>query len=168
MHPQRVAGKDFGTVASLGHFSAKMSKVSSLRSMASVTVPFSKNFCLQKLKRMTWTTFGFNRAGLFATQPTNLLRTIFENRKISRNSDVNWPPRSCDLTPLDCFLWGAVKDKCYANHLETIEALKHEIEVAIHGIEAQTIENVLKNWVDRMEYSNASRGSHLNDVVFGS
>ena len=40
-----------------------------------------------------------------------------------------------DVTPLDYFLWGAVKDKCYANHSETIEALKHEIEVAIHGIE---------------------------------
>ena len=49
----------------------------------------------------------------------DLLRTVFENRLISRNSDVNWPPRSCDLTPLDYFLWGAVKDKCYANHPET-------------------------------------------------
>ena len=54
------------------------------------------------------------------------------------------------MTPLDLFLWGAVQDKCYANHQETIEALKHEIEVAIHGIETQTIENVLKNWVGRM------------------
>ena len=75
----------------------------------------------------------------------DVLRTVFENRIISRNSDDNWPPRSCDLTPLDYFLWRAVKDKCYANHPETVEVLKHEIEVAIHGIEAQTIENVLKN-----------------------
>ena len=66
----------------------------------------------------------------------DLLRTVFENRIISRNSDVNWPPRSCDLTPFDYFLWGAVNHKCYANHPETIEAMKHEIEVAIHGIEA--------------------------------
>ena len=49
-----------------------------------------------------------------------------------------------------------------------IETLKHEIEVAIHGIEAQTIENVLKNWVDRMGYCKVNRGSHLNDVVFYS
>ena len=54
------------------------------------------------------------------------------------------------------FLWRAVKDKCYANHPEMIEALKYEIEVAIHGIEAQTIENVLKNWVERMGYCKAS------------
>ena len=31
----------------------------------------------------------------------DLLRTVFENRIISRKSDVNWPPRSCDLTPTD-------------------------------------------------------------------
>ena len=114
--------------------------------MASVTVLCSTNFCFQKLKRMTWTTFGFNRTGPLVTQPTyitiDILRTVFENRIISRNSDVNWPPRSSDLTPLDYFLWEAVKDKYYANHLETIEAMKHEIEVAIHRIEAQTIENV--------------------------
>ena len=66
----------------------------------------------------------------------DLLRIVSENRIISRNSVVNWPPRSCDLIPLDYFLWETVKDKCYANHPETIEALKHEIEVAIHRIEA--------------------------------
>ena len=47
-----------------------------------------------------------------------------------------------------------------------IEAMKHEIEVEIHRIEAQTIENVLESWVNRMGYCEASRGSHLNDVVF--
>ena len=49
-----------------------------------------------------------------------------------------------------------------------IEALKHEIEDAIHGIRAETIEHVLKNWFDRMGYCKASRGRHLNDVVFHS
>ena len=62
------------------------------------------------------------------------------------------------------FCEGAIEDKCYANHPETIEALKHEIEVAIHGIEAQTKENVFKNWVDRMGYCKARRGIHLDDV----
>ena len=67
------------------------------------------------------------------------------------------------------FCGGVVKDKSYANHPETIEVLKHEIEVAIHVIdEAQTIKNVLKNWVHRMGYSKVSRGSHLNNVVFHS
>lgn len=28
-----------------------------------------------------------------------------KNRLISRNSEVSWPPRSCDLIPLDYVLW---------------------------------------------------------------
>ena len=35
-------------------------------------------------------------------------------------ADVVWSPRSCDLTPLDYYLWDAVKDKCYADKPETI------------------------------------------------
>ena len=37
----------------------------------------------------------------------DILRTVFENRIMSRNSDVNSPPWNCDLTPLDYFLWGS-------------------------------------------------------------
>ena len=40
------------------------------------------------------------------------------------------------------FLSGTIKDKCYSNHPETMDALKYEIEVPIHAIGAQTIENV--------------------------
>ena len=47
----------------------------------------------------------------------DFLRTVFENRIMSRNFDVSWPPRSCDLTPLDYFLWGAVKNKLADSHL---------------------------------------------------
>ncbi|GFS63377.1 putative DD41D transposase [Trichonephila clavipes] len=39
----------------------------------------------------------------------NLLKDKFGDRIISRFGPVNWPPRSCDLTPLDNFLWGYVK-----------------------------------------------------------
>ena len=87
MHQQRVAGADFGTVTSLGHFSSKMSKEPPLRSMMSITVPCSTNFFSQKLKRMKWI-FGVNGTGPLAT---------------CRNSNVNWPSQSCDLTPLDYF-----------------------------------------------------------------
>jgi len=62
--------------------------------------------------------------------------------------------------------WGTVKDECYANQPETIQELKHEIKVTIDEIRAHTVENVLKNWVDRMGYCAASHGSHLNEIVF--
>ena len=34
----------------------------------------------------------------------DVLRPVFEDRIISRRADVVWPPRSCDLTPLDYYL----------------------------------------------------------------
>ena len=82
----------------------------------------------------------------------DVLRPVFENRIISRRADVVWPPRSRDLTPLDYYLWGAVKDKCYAEKLETIDALKDNIRKATGEIQLNTIDNVLKNWTDRVGY----------------
>ncbi|GFT31929.1 uncharacterized protein TNCV_3467971 [Trichonephila clavipes] len=35
----------------------------------------------------------------------DLLKDTFGDRLISRFGPVNWPPRPCDLTPLDYFLW---------------------------------------------------------------
>ena len=64
---------------------------------------------------------------------------------MSRRADVVWPPQSCDLTPLDYYLCGAAKDKCYADKPETINALKDNIREAIGEIQLYTIDNVLKN-----------------------
>lgn len=32
---------------------------------------------------------------------------------IGRDGPINWPPRSPDISPLDFFLWGYVKDIVY-------------------------------------------------------
>ncbi|GFT92195.1 transposase [Trichonephila clavipes] len=45
----------------------------------------------------------------------DLLKDIFGKRPISRFGPVNWPPRSCYLTPLDYFLWGYVKSLVYSD-----------------------------------------------------
>ena len=51
---------------------------------------------------------------------------------------------------------------------ETIDGLKDNIREAIGEIQLHTIDNVLKikNWTDRVGYCMASRGSHLNDIIF--
>ena len=72
------------------------------------------------------------------------------------------------MTPLDYYLWGAVKYKCYADKPETIHALKDNFREAIGEIQLHTIDNVFKNWTDRVGYRIASRGSHLNEIIFHS
>ena len=53
------------------------------------------------------------------------------------------------MIPLDYYLFGAIKDKCYAEKPETIDALKDNIPEAIGEIQPHTIDNKLKNWTDR-------------------
>ena len=66
-----------------------------------------------------------------------LLREKFPGRAISRNDDYYWPPRSCDLTPLDFFLWDDVEDKVYADAPHPIQELKEKIRAIIDEIEPQ-------------------------------
>ena len=86
----------------------------------------------------------------------DVLRPVFEDCIISRRVDVVWPPRSCDLIPLYHYLWDAVNDKCYVDKPETIDALKDNIREVIGEIQLHTIDNVLKNWIDRIGYCMAS------------
>ena len=107
----------------------------------------------------------------FATYHTaeatlNILLPVFEDRIISRRVDVVWPTRSCDLTPLDYYLWGAVKDKCYSDKPDTMDALKGNIHEVIDEIQLHAIDNVLKNWTDCVGYCMSNRGSHLNEIIF--
>ncbi|GFU58616.1 uncharacterized protein TNCV_1277981 [Trichonephila clavipes] len=61
----------------------------------------------------------------------DLLKDTFGDRLISRFGPVNWPPRSCDLTPLDYFLWGYVKSLVYADKTQTLDHLKTTFAVLL-------------------------------------
>ncbi|GFW99770.1 uncharacterized protein TNCV_3419991 [Trichonephila clavipes] len=61
----------------------------------------------------------------------DLLKDTFGDRLISRFGPVNWPPRSCDLTPLDYFLWGYVKSLVYADKPQTLTIWKTTFAVLL-------------------------------------
>ena len=65
------------------------------------------------------------------TATLDVLHPVFEDRIISCRADVVWPPRSCDLRPLHYYSWSTVKDKCYTDKPETIDALKFKPQVRI-------------------------------------
>ncbi|GFU06469.1 transposable element Tc3 transposase [Trichonephila clavipes] len=96
----------------------------------------------------------------------DLLKDTFGDRLISRFEPVNWPPRSCDLTPLDYFLWGYVKSLVYADKPQTLDHLKDNIRRVIADIRLQMLEKVIENWTSRLDYIRASRGSHMPEVIF--
>ncbi|GFY05785.1 DUF4817 domain-containing protein [Trichonephila clavipes] len=96
----------------------------------------------------------------------DLLKDTFGDRLISRFGPVNWPPRSCDLTPLDYFLWGYVKSLVYADKPQTLDHLEDNIHRVIADIRPQMLEKVIENWTSRLDYIRASRGSPMPEIIF--
>ncbi|GFV14618.1 putative LOC100569746 [Trichonephila clavipes] len=76
----------------------------------------------------------------------DLLKDTFGDRLISRFGPVNWPPRSCDSTPLDYFLWGYVKSLVYADKPQRLDHLIDIICRVIADIRPQMLEKVIENW----------------------
>ncbi|GFS68600.1 DUF4817 domain-containing protein [Trichonephila clavipes] len=93
----------------------------------------------------------------------DLLKDTFGDRLISRFGPVNWPPRSCDLTPLDYFLWGYVKSLVYADKPQTLDHLEDNIRRVIADIRPQMLEKVIENWTSRLDYI---RASHMPKIIF--
>ncbi|GFX41362.1 putative transposable element [Trichonephila clavipes] len=75
----------------------------------------------------------------------DLLKDTFGDRLISRFGPVKWPPRSCDLTPLDYFLWGYVKSLVYADKPQTLDHLEDNLRRVIADIRPQMLEKVNRN-----------------------
>ncbi|GFY10909.1 uncharacterized protein TNCV_1124311 [Trichonephila clavipes] len=96
----------------------------------------------------------------------DLLKDTFGDCLISRFGPVNWPPRSCDLTPLDYFLWGYVKSLVYADKPQTLDHLEDNIRRVIADIRPQMLEKVIENWTSRLDYIRASRGSPMPEIIF--
>ncbi|GFU56533.1 uncharacterized protein TNCV_2773141 [Trichonephila clavipes] len=96
----------------------------------------------------------------------DLLKDTFGDRLISRFGPVNWPPRSCDLTQLDFFLWGYVKSLVYADKPQTLDHLEDNIRRVIADIRPQMLEKVIENWTSRLDYIRASRGSPMPEIIF--
>uniref|UniRef100_A0A1Y1L7H2 Tc1-like transposase DDE domain-containing protein n=1 Tax=Photinus pyralis TaxID=7054 RepID=A0A1Y1L7H2_PHOPY len=68
----------------------------------------------------------FNRAVI------DHLNATFPNRWIGRGGPVAWPPRSPDLTPLDFFLWGHLKNLVYSENgiIDSVEELVARVMAA--------------------------------------
>ncbi|EZA61679.1 hypothetical protein X777_10511, partial [Ooceraea biroi] len=90
-----------------------------------------------------------------ADETIALLQEKFSERVISRRGNVNWPQRSCDLTPLDFF-----------KNPKTIDDLKSNITRVIADIRIHLCESVIENFAQRVVICNRSRGGHFADIIF--
>ncbi|GFV71550.1 putative LOC100569746 [Trichonephila clavipes] len=107
--------------------SSKTMKATTLQSMVIGIEPRLLTFFIPELNNHDVQELWFQQDGATchtARATIYLLKDTFGDRLISCFGPVNWPPRSCDLTPLDYFLWGYVKALIYADKPQTPDHLE--------------------------------------------
>ena len=76
------------------------------------------------------------------------LRMIFPGGVLATDGDYRWPARSPDLTPLDFFLWGRVKNLVYsAQNLPyaNVAELQSKVEEVLNNIDHSEIRRATRS-----------------------
>ncbi|GFV21073.1 uncharacterized protein TNCV_1568691 [Trichonephila clavipes] len=164
LHPEKLFGALYGLVESFKNDEGHNVTVNGDRYRAMIT-----NFFIPELSNHDVQELWFQQDGATchtARATIDLLKDTFGDCLISRFGPVNWPPRSCDLTPLDYFLWGYVKSLVYADKPQTLDHLEDNIRRVIADIRPQMLEKVIENWMSKLDYIRASRSSHMPEIIF--
>lgn len=93
------------------------------------------------------------------------LNEIFLRKWISKFGPRHWPARSPDLTVLDFYLWGRIKDLVYATRPTTAEDMKIRITEAIRSITPAEIRRAVNNFRVRTEACEEVQGSHIEHLL---
>ena len=89
------------------------------------------------------------------------LDNVFPNRWIGRDGPISWPPRSPDVTPLDFFLWGYIKDIVFATKVADLAELKQRILAAFETV---TDDLLQRTWAEidfRLHVLRITHGAHI-------
>ena len=85
----------------------------------------------------------------------------FEEREIGRYGSIHWPARSPDLTPMDFFVWGWVKDQVYRQPVNSLNQLKARITQTMHEMPLDFARNSLLSFKRRLQTCIDNNGQHV-------
>lgn len=97
----------------------------------------------------------------------DFIMEFFDHRIISQNMPIVWPPRSCDLTPCDFFLWPYLKNSIFATPVGDMEALKDRISNKIEEINNTPVllANVVNSINKRVRLCMDEDGGHITQLL---
>ncbi|KAJ4444733.1 hypothetical protein ANN_06530 [Periplaneta americana] len=84
---------------------------------------------------------------------------------IGRGGPTSWPPRSPDMTPLDFFLCGFVKDEVYCISVADIAELHGRIYEAIGLVIPEMLSRVWQEIEYRLDIAWATNGAHIERLA---
>lgn len=103
----------------------------------------------------------------FSRRVRNYLDQRFPNKWIGRGGPINWPPRSPDLTKLDYFLWGTIKDIVYKTPPSTRDDMKNRIIEAFQTIRNSEamLQDVNLSFHRRVQHCLNENGGHIEQFL---
>lgn len=126
------------------------------------------NLLLEDIDLQTRITMWFQHDGApphFGRAVRDWLNRAYPDRWIGRGSDsIAWPARSPDLTPLDFFFWGALKDKVYAIPINSREELLERIMTASDEIRNSNF-LLYHQYRSRLTLCIENCGSHFENLM---
>lgn len=93
------------------------------------------------------------------------LNQKFPGKWIGRRGAIEWAPRSPDLTPLDFFLWGYLKQKVFKTPVKDLTELRQRITEQIQLIEPDTLKSVFLNIEKRLVLIQENNGAHIEQLL---
>jgi hypothetical protein len=96
---------------------------------------------------------------------TTYLGENLQGQWIGRRGAVEFSPRSPDLTPLDFYLWGTLKDVVYRTKLATLAVLREEIETACTAIHVDTLVSAAQAVVRRNQKCLDADCNHFEHIL---
>ena len=93
------------------------------------------------------------------------LKKHFQNRLISRRSEIEWPAHSPDLNPLDYTFWGQAMVEVFKAKPTTINELKNVVENYFDSLSPEFIKNCVRNIRKRAEICVKQKGGHFEHLM---
>jgi hypothetical protein len=93
------------------------------------------------------------------------LNNSFNEKWIGRNGPIHWAARSPDLTPLDFYLWGKLKNEVYATPVNSLEHLKQKITDHLQLITQNELASVIENYKKRLSLCLEYKGKHFEQFL---
>lgn len=100
-----------------------------------------------------------------SSQARAWLDVAFPGHWIGRNGPVLWPARSPDLSPLDFFLWGYIKDRVYTTETTTPEALQEKIAEVCRSISPTVLKAATASLLRRSQCCIAAEGDLFEHLL---
>lgn len=100
----------------------------------------------------------------YAIDVRQTLTAMFGDKWIARGGPIPWPARSPDLTVMDFYLWGRLKDMVYGTAPTTRDEMKERIRLACRQINEEEVRLAVNNLPKRLEMVLEVGGRHFEHL----